>query len=100
MPATDVNEAEQFQNMIDRINQREAKDYQEMGLEEISHALREAMTLEQKFFEEIEGMEKKGATSEMAKYARMICRNTMEREIADIQETYLKKIDTYLESRK
>ena len=71
-----------------------------MGLDEISHALREAMTFEQKFFEEIEAMEREGATPEMVKYVKMICRNTMEREIADIQETYLKKIDKYLESRK
>ena len=95
-----MNGVEQIQSMIDKINQRETRIYQNMGLEEISHALREAMTFEQKFFEEIETMEKKGTTPEMIKYAKMICRNTMEREIADIQETYLKKIDKYLESRK
>ena len=95
-----MNEAEQIQNMIDKINQRKTRIYQNMGLDEISHALREAMTFEQKFFEEIEAMEREGATPEMVKYVKMICRNTMEREIADIQETYLKKIDKYLESRK
>ena len=95
-----MNEAEEIQSMIDKINQRKTRIYENMGLDEISHALREAMTFEQEFFEEIETMEREGATPEMTKYVKMICRNTMEREIADIQETYLKKIDKYLESRK
>ena len=38
--------------------------------------------------------EKNGVEKDMTTYAKMICKNTVEREILEIQEIYLKKIDS------
>ncbi|MCA9811651.1 MAG: hypothetical protein KC483_02180 [Nitrosarchaeum sp.] len=95
-----MQETEKIQEIIDEVNQRAVKDYQKMEIEEISHELRDVMTFEQEYFERIDDLEKKGAASELAKYAKMICRNSAEREITIIQEIYLSKIDSkYLKSK-
>lgn len=95
-----MQETEKIQEIIDEVNQRAVKDYQKMEIEEISHELRDVMTFEQEYFERIDDLEKKGAAPELAKYAKMVCRNSAEREITIIQEIYLSKIDSkYLKSK-
>ena len=85
--------------LIDEANQREKKDYQRMDIEELSGELRGAMEFERSIFEKIEKMEKKGTESDLINYAKMIIKNTTGREISEIQEIYLKKIDNeYLSS--
>ena len=95
-----MQETEKIQEIIDEVNQRAVKDHQKMEIEEISHELRDVMTFEQEYFERIDDLEKKGAAPEIAKYAKMVCRNSAEREITIIQEIYLSKIDSkYLKSK-
>jgi hypothetical protein len=84
---------EQVQEIIDKVNQRETKEYHRMEIEEISDELRSVMRLEQESFQKIDELEKNGVSPEVAKYAKMVCRNTTEREISEIQKTYLEKID-------
>ena len=45
-------------------------------------------------FAKIEGFESEGAEQDLTNYAKMILKNTTGREIAEIQEVYLKKIDS------
>lgn len=88
-----------IRKLIDEVNQREKKDYQKMDIEELSGELRGAMEFERSIFEKIEKMEKKGTESDLINYAKMIIKNTTGREISEIQEIYLKKIDSdYLSS--
>lgn len=95
-----VEEVEQIQDIIDEVNQRPIKEYDKMKIEEISKELRNAMEFEQKSFQKIEELEKQGINPELTKYAKIVCRNTTEREIAEIQEVYLTKIDKeYLSSK-
>ena len=95
-----VEEVEQIQDIIDEVNQRPIKEYDKMKIEDISKELRNAMEFEQKSFQKIEELEKQGINPELTKYAKIVCRNTTEREIAEIQEVYLTKIDKeYLSSK-
>ena len=95
-----MEEAEQIQDIIDEVNQRPVKEYNKMKIGEISKELRNAMEFEQKSFQKIEELEKKGINPELTRYAKIVCRNTTEREIAEIQEVYLTKIDNeYLKSK-
>lgn len=89
-----MDEVDKIQNLISEINMRNynLKDYDKMRIEELSVELREAMKFQQKSFERIEEVELKAANQDLIKYAKMICRNTIEREIIKIQETYLAKI--------
>ncbi|MGD8299961.1 MAG: hypothetical protein PVG43_01585 [Nitrosopumilaceae archaeon] len=85
--------------LIDEANQRERKDYQKMGIEELSGELRGVMEVERVIFEKIESMEKKGTEQDLLNYAKIVIKNTIGREISEIQEVYLKKIDNeYLSS--
>ena len=69
-----------------------------MKVEDISKELRDVMKFEQESFKKIEEFEKSNQNSDLIAYAKMICRNTTQREITEIQEIYLKKIDEqYLE---
>ena len=86
-------EGDEVRKLIDEANQRERKDYQKMNIEEISRELRGAMEFERTIFEKIEDMEKKGTKSDLITYTKMIIKNTTSREISEIQDTYLKKID-------
>ena len=48
----------------------------------------------------IEEFESTQKNQDLAKYAKMICKNTTQREITQIQEIYLEKIDkNYLNSK-
>jgi hypothetical protein len=62
-----------IRGLIEEMNLRVPKDYHKMKIEQIE--------------------------PDLVTYAKMICKNTAEREIAEIQEFYFKKIDTeYLNS--
>lgn len=90
---------EEVRKLIDEANQRERKDYHKMDIEELSAELRAVMEFERLIFEKIEDMEKKGTEQDLLNYAKIIIKNTTGREISEIQEIYLKKIDNeYLSS--
>lgn len=88
-----MTEIEQIQQIIEEVNQRIKKDYHKMDIEETSSELRNIMEFERKIFQKIENLEKKEINPELIKYVKIICRNTTEREISEIQENYLAKID-------
>jgi hypothetical protein len=91
-----MDEVDEIQNLINEVNVRNynLKDYDKMRIEELSAELREVMRFQQKSFERIEEIELKTANQDLIKYTKIICRNTIEREIIKIQETYLVKIKT------
>lgn len=98
-----MNEENEIQKLIDEINFRKSnvKNYEKMTINKLSVELREIMNFEVKSFEKIEAFEKKQRNSDLGKYAKIICKNTIQREIAQIQEIYLKKIDEeYFNSKK
>lgn len=93
---------DEIQKLIDEISFRKsnAKNYETMKSEEISKEFRDIMKFEQESFKKIEEFEKTYKNQDLVQYAKMICRNTTGREIAQIQEIYLKKIDEeYLNSK-
>lgn len=91
---------DKIQKLIEEINLRESKNYQKMELEQLSKELREAMSYETEIFTKIDDLEKSGTSRDLANYARLIAKNTTERQITEIQEIYLKRIDSeYLESK-
>jgi len=94
---------EEIQDLVDQINTRDfgSKEYQKMKIEELSAELRDAMKFQQESFQRMELLEEKGIQKDLIKYARVICKNTIEREITKIQEAYLEKIKSeYLKSKK
>ena len=93
---------DEIQKLIDEISFRKsnAKNYEVMKAEDISKEFREIMRFEQESFKKIEEFERTCKNQDFVEYAKMICRNTTGREIAQIQEIYLKKIDEeYLNSK-
>lgn len=90
-----MEEVEEIQNFVDMINTRDSnsKEYQKMKIEELSAEIREAIKFQQESFQRIEEFEAKGGQQDLTKYAKIICKNTTEREILKIQEVYLKKIE-------
>lgn len=88
-----MEEMEEIQNFIDMINTRSSssKEYQKMKIEELSAEIREVIKFQQESFQRIEEFEVKGIQHDLIKYAKMVCKNTIEREILKIQEVYLKK---------
>ena len=98
-----MNEESEVQKIIDEISFRKSnvKNYEKMTINELSAELKEIMNFERKSIEKIEAFEKKQHNSDLGKYTKMICKNTMQREITQIQEIYLKKIDEeYIDSKK
>jgi hypothetical protein len=98
-----MEEVEEIKNFIDKINTRDLilKEYKEMKIEELSNEIRSAIKFQQESFQRIEEFEIKGVQQDLIKYAKMICKNTTEREISKIQEVYLKKIENeYIKSKK
>ncbi len=61
--------------------------------EEIGKEPGEIIKFEQESFKKIEEFEKSEKNQEMIEYAKMISKNATGRKIAQLQETYLKKID-------
>jgi len=98
-----MEEIDEIQELIDKINTRDykLKEYQEMKIEEISAELRDAMKFQQESFQKIEELKEKGVQEDLIAYAKVICNNTVEREIIKIQDVYLEKIENeYLKSKK
>lgn len=90
---------EEIVKLIEDLNLRVSKDYQKMDVKQLSDELREVMAFEQQTFQKIEEYKKNGKEQDLANYAEMICKNNTERQISEIQEIYLEKIDTeYLNS--
>ena len=86
--------------LIEELNLRVPKDYQNMDVKQLSGELQEIMKFEQETFQQIEEFEKNGTDQDLISYAKMICKNTTEREIVEIQKIYFEKIDTeYLKSK-
>jgi len=97
-----MEKPDEIEKLIDEISFRKSnsKKYKEMKAEEISKELREIMEFEQTSFKKIEEFEKTQQNPDLIQYAKMICKNTTGREIAQLQEIYLKKIDEeYLNSK-
>jgi len=86
---------EEIQKLIDDISFRksDSRDYRKMKAEEISKELKNIMKFEQESLKKIEEFEKTQKNPDLVEYAKMICRNTIHREISAIQEIYLEKID-------
>lgn len=98
-----MEEIEEIKNFVDMINTRSSnsKEYQKMKIEELSAEIREAIKFQQETFQRIEEFGVKGEQHDFIKYVKMICKNTIEREILKIQEVYLEKIEKeYLKSNK
>ena len=85
---------EKVKKLIEEINLRKPKNYEQMKIEEVSKELHNTMEFEQNVLKKINEIENEHQDSDLIKYAKMICRNTMERETALIQDAYLKKIDS------
>ena len=85
---------ESIKKLIEEVNLRKPKDYKQMKIEEISKELHNVMRFEQNILEKINQCENDHQESDLIKYARMICREIVERETILIQETYLKRIDS------
>jgi len=97
-----MEESDEIEELINEITFRKSnsKDYQNMRVEEISKEFKEIMRYEQESFKRIEEFEKTQQNSELIEYAKILCSNTIAREISGIQEVYLKKIDEeYLNSK-
>ena len=97
-----MDEPDEIQRLIDEISFRKgnSKDYKNMKVEEISKELRDIMDFERESFKKIEEFEKTQDNPDLIQYAKMICKNTTQREITQIQEVYLEKIDRkYLKSK-
>ena len=72
----------------------------QIKIEEVSKELHNTMEFEQNVLKKINSFENNHQDADLIKYAKMICRNVIERETSLIQETYLKKIDSqYLNSK-
>ena len=97
-----MQEFNYIEKLIDDISFRKSnsKDYNKMNVEEISQELRDIMKFEQDSFKKIDEFKKIQNNQDLVAYAKMICKNTTQREITQIQEIYLDKIDKeYLNSK-
>ena len=91
---------EDLKKLIEEISSRKPKNYEQMEIEGISKELHNTMEFEQNVLKKINLFENNHQDEDLIKYAKMICRNIIERETILIQETYLKKIDSqYLNSK-
>jgi hypothetical protein len=89
-----------LKKLIEKINLRKSKNYEQMKIEQISKDLHNTMEFEQNVLKKINLLENDHQEPDLIKYARIICRNIIERETILIQEAYLKKIDSqYLNSK-
>jgi len=86
----------EIEKIIDEISFRKSKykDYEKMQVEEISKELHDIMKFEQESLKKIEEFGKIQKDQDVTDYLKMISKNTTHREITEIQEIYLKKIDS------
>ncbi|MBS1268713.1 MAG: hypothetical protein MAG458_01445 [Nitrosopumilus sp.] len=97
-----MQETDEITELIDEISFRKShsKDYEKMSIEEISRELKDVMRFEQESIKKIEKFEKIQHNKDLEEYAKMICKNGVQREIAKIQDAYLRKIDEeFLDSK-
>ena len=85
---------EDIKKLINEINLRKPKNYEQMKIEEISKELHGIMEFEQNILKKIETCEVQHQNPDLIKYAKIISRKIIERETKLIQEIYLKKIDS------
>ena len=85
---------EDIKKLIEEINLRKSKNYEQMKIEEISKEIHSVMEFEQNILEKINIFENDHQNLDLIKYARIICRNIIERKTILIQGAYLKKIDS------
>ena len=94
---------DEIQKLIDEVSFRKSnsKNYETMKIDEISKEFREIMKFQQESFRKIEEFEKINQNkTEVIEYIKLLCNNTFQREIIQIQEVYLKKIDANYPSSK
>ena len=97
-----MKEPDELEKLIDEISFRkaESKNYDDMKIEQISQELKNIMKFEQESLKKIEKYKKINQDEDLINYLKMISKNTTEREITQIQEIYLHKIDKeYLSSK-
>ena len=95
-----MDAVEDIKKLINEINLRKPKNYEQMEIEQISKELHRIMEFEQNILKKIETCEVQHQDPDLIKYAKIISRKIIERETKLIQETYLKKIDSeYLNSK-
>ena len=71
-----------------------------MKIEGISNELKDVMKFEQESLKKIEDFERTQQNPDLVQYAKILCGNTIQREISEIQEIYFEKIDKeYLNSK-
>ena len=87
---------DEIEKIIDEISFRKSKykDYEKMQVKEISKELHNIMKFEQESLKKIEEFGKIQKDQDVTDYLKMISKNTTHREITEIQEIYLKKIDS------
>jgi len=93
---------DEIEKIIDEISFRKSKskNYEKMKAAEISKELQNILKFEQESLKKIEEFEKMQKNQDLINYLKMISKNTTQREITEIQEIYLKKIDNeYLNSK-
>ncbi|WP_371503745.1 hypothetical protein [Nitrosopumilus adriaticus] len=93
---------DEIEKIIDEISFRKSKskNYEKMKAVEISKELQNILKFEQESLKKIEEFEKMQKNQDLINYLKMISKNTTQREITEIQEIYLKKIDNeYLNSK-
>ena len=89
-----MEESDEIQKLINETSLKiNSKNYEKMNAKEISKELRAIMKFEQEAYKKIEEFGKTHENQDLVAYAKMISRNTTAREIAELQETYLRKID-------
>ena len=94
---------DEIQKLIDEVSFRKSnsKNYEAMKIDEISKEFRDIMKFQQESFRKIEEFEKINQNkTEVIEYIKLLCNNTFQREIIQIQEVYLKKIDANYPSSK
>ena len=94
---------DEIQKLIDEVSFRKSnsKNYETMKIDEISKEFRDIMKFQQESFRKIEEFEKINQNkTEVIEYIKLLCNNTFQREIIQIQEVYLKKIDANYPSSK
>ena len=86
----------EIQELIDEVSFRKSnsKNYEKMKIDEISKEFREIIVFQQESIRKIEEFEKTTHNNaEIIEYIKLLCNNTFQREIMQIQEVYLKKIE-------
>jgi hypothetical protein len=69
---------EDIKKLIEEINLRKSKNYEQMKIEEISKEIHNTIEFEQNVLKKI--FENNNQDLDLVKYAKMICRNIIERE--------------------